>query len=140
MAYCTPDDIRKILPEDILVQLTDDDNQGVVDEEKLVEALSDGECEVNGYASSRYTTPFDPVPQIIRKLTLDVGIYNLFSRRENVPENRKERYGNAVKMLNQLAAGKLTIGEVEKPAVQTGNTIKMTSKAKLFDEATLNTF
>jgi phage gp36-like protein len=110
MAYCTLADIKDQLEEAILIQLTDDDETDAVDEDRVERAISDADQEIDGYVGSRHTVPLDPVPPIVRKLSVDVSIYNLYSRRNNVPELRSERYKNAVRFLEQVAVGKISLG------------------------------
>ena len=140
MAYCTSDDIKKIINEDVLTQLTDDENLGVIGAEKVDEAIANADSMVDGYAASRYLTPFSPVPRLIHIISIDIAIYNLYSRRENVPEIREKRYKDAVKLLDRLADGKLTIGEVDQPVVESSGVIKTTTRPKLFGRETLENY
>jgi phage gp36-like protein len=140
MSYCSYDDIRGIVPDEVLIQLTDDANIGEVDTAKVTDAIDNAGSAVDGYAAGRYAVPFAPVPRLIMVTTLDIAIYNLFSRRENVPENRKDRYKNAIKTCEALADGKLTIGEAEAPPVEASGVIKVASRPKQFDEDTLDRY
>lgn len=166
MAYCTIEDIKAIINEDVLLQLTIDTGVAVtwamvalaiagdplVDlsaEEAaaataaasaLVEAIDNADSMIDGYAASRYQTPFNPLPRLIHVISLDIAIYNLYSRRENVPEIREKRYKDAVKLLDRLVDGKLTIGEVDKPVVEASGVIKSTSRPKLFGQETLDNY
>lgn len=110
MAYCTPADILGIISEETLIQLTDDDDNGSVDMDKVDAAIADADAEVNGYCGARYGVPFSPVPAIVKKLSTDIAIYNLFALRESVPDPRVKRYDNAIKFLTQVAAGKISLG------------------------------
>lgn len=40
MAYCTIDKLKQALPAENIVQLTDDENTGEIDEEKVEEAIA----------------------------------------------------------------------------------------------------
>lgn len=140
MAYCTKDDIQAILSDDTLAQLTDDQDLGAIDDAKVDEAIANADSMIDGYAASRYQIPFDPVPRLIHVIALDIAIYNLYSRRENVPEIREKRYKAAVKLLDRLVDGKLTIGEVDRPVVESSGVIKASSRTKIFDETTLDKY
>jgi phage gp36-like protein len=110
MAYNTQDDIAAEIPADVLIQLTDDQNLGVADDTVIARVLARASAEVDGYCSSLYDVPLDPVTAFIRGLDLDIAVYHLFSRRENVPENRLTRYNNAVKVLKLIAGGDIQLG------------------------------
>jgi phage gp36-like protein len=110
MAYCTQSDILEQLDEDRLVQLTDDDNAGVVDSDVVTRSIADADAEIDGYCGTRYDLPFSPVPLMIRKLSVDIGIYNLFVRRKGVPEDRQKRYDNAIKFLVNVSKGIISLG------------------------------
>ncbi len=111
MAYCTLDDVKEQIDEVRLIQLTDDEGFGTVNEGRVARAIADADEEINGYAGSRRTVPLDPVPAVIRKYSVDIAVYNLYGRRDRVPDSRAERYRNAVRFLEQVAMGKISLGE-----------------------------
>jgi phage gp36-like protein len=111
MAYSAQDDILDQLDEAILIQLTDDEGTGSVNADRVAQAIADADAEIDGYLASRHQVPLDPVPENIRKYSVDIAIYNLFSRRaDTLPDTRKERYQAAVRYLEKVAEGKWTLG------------------------------
>jgi phage gp36-like protein len=119
--YSTLDDIKKLIPEEVVIQLTDDENLGVVNQTRIDEAIASADGEINGYCGARYTVPFSTVPDIIRKMSVDIAIYNLYSRRlEEIPETRADRYKNAIRQLEGIAKGVISIGESIAPPAETG--------------------
>lgn len=110
MAYCTIADIRDQLDDRSLITLTDDEGAGQVAEDRVTRAIADADEEINGYVGSRHTVPLSPVPAIVRKLSTDIAIYNLYARRDLVTETRSERYKNAIKFLDGVATGKISLG------------------------------
>lgn len=156
MAYSTLDDIIGEIPSEVLLQLINDSSSNVsldlikavlaeedlpeeLDDEDLTpaarlaadvltRALSRASAQVDGYCSNLYDVPFDPAPDFVKALDLDVAIYNLFSRRENVPENRKDRHSNAIKALVAIGKGDVQLGMSGKAAPeQKGQTIAVSS-------------
>jgi len=111
LPYCGIDDIRNQVEEARLIQLTDDDATGVVAEERVLRAISDADEEMNGYLGARMAIPVFPVPESLRRLSVDIAVYNLYARRDKVPEHRAERYRAAVRFLEQAAAGKTSLGD-----------------------------
>ena len=124
--YCTLDDIKEQISEDELIQLSDDENTGTVDTAAIDRAIADADAEINGYCVERYTVPFDPVPDLIRKYCVDISIYNLLSRRQGADEDRLARYKNAIRFLEKVAKGIVSLG-VNAPAETSQDTVSVTT-------------
>jgi phage gp36-like protein len=128
MSYCTVDDLRKLIPEDMLIQLTDDENAGAVATSRVEEAIRQADAEIDSYLAAGYAIPLNPVPEIAKKCSVDIAAYNLYSRRvEEVPATRSERYKNAVGLLKNIAEGTASVFAVPEPeAAAAGGRIKST--------------
>ena len=116
MAYSLQADLLEQISEDKLIQLTDDDDTGSIDADTITRAITDADAEIDGYAATRYDVPFSPVPVSIRKLSVDIAIYNLYARRKGAPEDRRTRYNDAIRFLKDLSKGIVTPG-ADGPAV-----------------------
>ena len=46
---CTLDDVKKQLPEAVIISLTDDSTVGVIDETNFEKAVADADAEIDGY-------------------------------------------------------------------------------------------
>lgn len=111
MAYSTIDDIKRLLPEDELRALTDDEGLGMVNQARVDEAVVSADAEIDSYCGTRYTVPVSPVPALLKKLSVDIAIHALYSRAvQSMPEVRSERYSAAVTQLESIAKGTLTLG------------------------------
>lgn len=113
MPYCNLNDIAATVPENDLIQLTDDSlPPGVVMTDTVDRAISDAGELMDGYLRGRYTLPLDPVPGLINTVAADIAIYRLYARRIRLtpPESVVERYKNAMKILEQIQAGKIALG------------------------------
>lgn len=108
--YCAKADILDLLEEQKLVQLTDDENTGLVNDARVDKAIADACGEVDGYLGARYPLPLPITPVIIRKCAVDIAIYNLFSRALGAPEERRDRYKDAIAFLGKVASGGISIG------------------------------
>jgi len=110
--YCTLEDIKKAIPESDIVQLTDDETGSLIDNEKVEEAIAYAEDIINGYLRGRYPVPIDPVPGLIRRLAVDLAIYQLYSRRLGLemPQSIIDRRKEVIRLLENIQAGKLTLG------------------------------
>ncbi len=166
--YCTIQDIRGIISDETLIQLVDDSGSGLsmsavasvaagadptalgldaaqaaeapVAVAAFVEIIANACGTVDGFSAGRYVIPWSPVPSLIKSIVLDIAVYNLYSRRENVPPLRTERHANAMKLLDRLAKGTLTIGSSQNPQPTVGGAAVYRSRAKIFDAAKLDTF
>jgi phage gp36-like protein len=110
MPYCTQTDLLEQISSKELISCTDDANAGTVDTSAVDRAIADADAEIDGYCSGRYTVPFSPVPAIIRKLSVDIAVYNVYSRRRGAPESRKQRYDNAIAFLKSISSGEVSLG------------------------------
>lgn len=113
MSYADVHDITNQLDDVILVQLTDDKGTGYYDEDVVARAIEDADSEIDGYVGSRYPVPMSPVPPVLRKLSADIAIYNLYSRRQGAPEHRDRRYQDAVRFLESVAKGDVSLGATD---------------------------
>lgn len=111
MAYATLTDIERQIDSADLIQLTDDERTGDVDTDVVTRAIADADEEIDGYIGSRLAVPLDPVPGIIRKMSVDIAIYNLYSRRRaEIPEARRDRYNDAIRFIRSVAKGEISMG------------------------------
>jgi phage gp36-like protein len=143
--YSSIDDIRKALPEETLLQLVDDTGSGAIDIEKVEEAISSADAEIDGLIGSRYKTPLDPVPALIRKYSVDIAIYNLYSRVvETIPETRTDRYKTAVRGLERIQEGKAKLDQFENEAPPEpaggGSRFRVSSRDRYFTDDKLKGF
>lgn len=116
MPYCTLDDIRANIPNEHIIQLTDDNGIQQVDIEKVDEAIAYADSLINGYLAGQYNVPLSPVPKLINKLSIDLAIFHLYSRRFDLemPEGMMSRYKNCIRLLEQIQQGIVRLGiEIE---------------------------
>jgi len=110
MAYCTQDDLLKMMDEAELIQATDDDGAGIIDAAKVTQAIAQADAEIDGYLGGRYSVPLSPVPAVLVHLSVDMAIYHILSRRLGAPESRRDRYKNAVAFFKSVAKGDVSLG------------------------------
>lgn len=131
MPYSTLTDLKKLLPEENIIQLTDDENlkptsinpantAHAVIIGRIEEAIATADSEIDGYCAVKYTVPFTDVPRLITGLSVEIAIYYLYARR-TVPERIEKRYEKAIARLKDIARGLLSLGVDPPPAaVSTG--------------------
>ncbi len=108
MAYCSEDDLLKMIPQADLAELTAESGE-VPDSLIIIEAISKAEAEIDSYLGVKYVVPLAGPPDQVKALAVDLAIYHLFSRRSVVPPVRQQKYDAAVAFLKQVAAGQIVI-------------------------------
>ncbi|MCP4259091.1 MAG: DUF1320 domain-containing protein [Planctomycetes bacterium] len=129
MPYSTLTDIKKVIPEDTIIQLTDDTGNAAVDTVKVDEAIAQADGEIDTYVGAKYTVPLSvPIPDIIRGISCDIAIYKLYKRRmEDIPETRDTSYTRAVKLLKEIRDGKQPLPIATAPAAGLSSGVVVTS-------------
>jgi phage gp36-like protein len=108
MAYCSEDDLLKMIPQSELAELTAESGE-VPDSLIIMDAISKAGSEIDSYLGVRYVVPLAAPPDRVKALAVDLAIYHLYSRRSVVPPVRQQKYDAAVAFLKQAAAGQIVI-------------------------------
>lgn len=110
-SYCVQADILKLLPESTLIRLTDDEDSGSINADRVTEAIASAAEEMDSYLGVKYDLPITSTVPLLGKINVDMAIFNLYSRiKETVPETRQTRYERAIKLLEDIRDGKLSPG------------------------------
>lgn len=117
--YATIADMRTRYPEIRLVQLTDDDATGAIDEARITRALAQADAEIDGFIAAHYAPrdPSAPVPAVLTEIACAIAYFKLW-RHEAPPEDVDKAYARARSDLKDIAAGKIMLGagpEVQPP-------------------------
>lgn len=121
MSYTTNSELQRWLGPAIYLELTDDENEGVADDNRATEARLGAEGEVNSYLATRYAVPVElsAAPEaaaLLRAVVLDLAAYRLHSRRPPVPPDLVRRREEVVTWLSRLAAGQAQLPVTAAPA------------------------
>lgn len=137
--YCTFDDLKKALDVERLVELTDDEGFGEVNQGRIDEAIAAAQGEVDGYLGKRFEVPLLEVPPLIRATAVDLSLYHLMCRTlEVVPETRQKRYGEALRRLRDIASGVISLGIAAPPEETRAEGLTVIAASKVF--STLDKF
>lgn len=115
MAYATEADLEKRISPAELTELADDDGDGARDASVVADAIADADAEIDGYIAKHYAVPLASAPGLVRKLSADLAIYNLYVRRGVDSEQKRARYDDAITLLRLIADGKATLGAAVEP-------------------------
>lgn len=118
--YCTQADIKTAITEESLIQLTDDENLGVVNAANVIQAIDTADAEIDGYCAIRYAVPFTTAPAVVKALSIEIAIYYLYKRR-TLPEKIEKAYDKAIARLKDIARGLLSLGiDPPPPSIDSG--------------------
>jgi phage gp36-like protein len=140
MAYATREDIELAYGEELLHILADRDDGGSVDTESVDRALVDASAFIDGYLGSRYTVPITPTPAILKRYAVDVAVHYLADRAGVNTDERRQRYTDAVRFLERVAEGKLSLGASTPPPTSGNNTAQIASADRVFTRDNMKDF
>lgn len=105
MAYCTRADIEKQMPAEKVVELTDDEDTGLVNEARVNEAIAKADALIDSYCGQVESVPFTTVPAVVKQHSITIAIYFLYKRRTMVPDSVRRDYEDALAHLKDIAQG-----------------------------------
>lgn len=139
-SYAVIGDVRKRIRESELIGLTDENDLGVVDTTVVDDAIEAASVEIDGYLGGRYTLPLVTVPDIIKKLCVDIGIYNLYSLGDGPPDTREKRYKDAIAFLKAVSKGDISLGANDPEGTGPGDTAGVSSTDPVFSNDSLKNY
>ena len=141
--YCTSEDIELQISKASLIQLTNDNpEQDTVDEVVCEEALIYSSTLIDGYLRGKYSLPLDTHFPLLRTIAIDLSIYRLYSRRiyTEIPATIVDNYKNAIRTLEQLKKGVITLQTEDKEEVKTTGEYRSNKTVldRLFNKRVIN--
>ncbi|WP_301673101.1 gp436 family protein [Neisseria blantyrii] len=111
MAYATVEDMVARFGELEVLQLTDRNNEGLIDRAVAQTALVDATAEIDAYLG-RFRRPFEDVPPILVRLCCDIARYRLTAAQGVlITEEIRNRYKiDVLELLKALAKGDIQLG------------------------------
>lgn len=142
MAYTTLENLKKYLPEHIIVQLTDDHNTNTIETEITDDAISQAQVLIDTYMRGRYPYEMDDdnVPDFIQDIATKIACYNLYRRKLSLtmPDQIMQDYKDSLKMLKDIQSGKLTPWPaVKEPTVIRSN---KTSSSRTYNSTVMSAY
>ncbi|MCI7507996.1 MAG: DUF1320 domain-containing protein [Desulfovibrio piger] len=127
------------MPGKSVAQLTNDDPKAEkADMAKVQEAVRAAEELADGYLRGRYALPLSTVPTLLRDVVRTIARFKLYERRpeSKMPDTVLETYKAAVKTLEQIRSGRITLGvaATAEPVPERGEH-RMSAPAAYFSDA-----
>ncbi|UDM18422.1 gp436 family protein [Vogesella sp. XCS3] len=149
MRYCSLADLQLAMPLATLIQLSNDTmveygqpeltlNLAVVEE-----AVHQGEELVDAHLRGRYNLPLDPVPSMVKNMTVNLARHWLYARRpegSELPDAVTRTYKSALQMLEAIRDGKLTIGVPTGEAAPEPGEMKVRARPRRFSSNLLDRY
>lgn len=137
MAYCSEDDLLKMVPLSELAELTAESGE-VPDSLIINEAISKADAEIDSYLGVRYIVPLVSPPAQVKALSVDLALYHLYSRRSVAPMVRQQKSDAALAFLKQVGAGQaVIIGPGGEPPTAAKEVADAGSACRVFSRNTL---
>jgi len=139
--YCSISDIENHLNKETLLLLADDDKNGIIDDEIVEAAIRHSDSIIDSFIRNRFSVPFSLVPDLIRTISTDLAIGNLFARCPLIAGNVvREKYIDAIRTLSRLADGEIELGADIQPVKRNLPESSSSPEEKLFSHNTLEPF
>lgn len=110
MSYATAADIDDRYGADLLDRVADTQGEGERDGAAIERALADAAATIDGYVSARHVLPLAVTPPLLTVLAIDLAIHRLALRPGLMTEEIEERAKDARKMLQDIGAGRASLG------------------------------
>lgn len=108
--YATTQDMVSRFGSSEVIALTDRGNSGEIDADVLASALAEATAEIEGYLAARYALPLASPPRLVVGLCCDIARYRLSGGSVLETDPVRNRYRDAVRLLEQIGAGKVSLG------------------------------
>lgn len=113
MAYISIDELKALVPDSVMRELSDDVAGGEINSDLLQKVINEASEEVDGYLRNRYTLPFKDTPTLVTKCVKQIARYALYDRRPEgfeLPRAVRDGYTDTIKKLESIRDGKLSLG------------------------------
>lgn len=143
MAYSSLPDLKDQITEERLIQLTDDESLGSINDARITKAIAAADALIDSYIRGNHTVPLTPTTDRIRQVSVDLATYFLYKRRREVdmPEDLVKDYDRQVSFLKDVQSGKVLLDTPTAPP-NIGGMFKAnkTADSRVFTPATLEGF
>lgn len=136
MSYATQADIEKLIPEDELILLTDDESLGIVDIQRVADALETASITIDSYIGG----PVDPAPAILGVMEAKIAGYLLHIRKDRVSDIWEKENDKAIRFLEKVASGDWSLSATSTAPSSTTESLQVIANDTLFPASELDKF
>ena len=141
MPYATVDDLKALIGERELIQLTDRSTPpaDAIDLDVANGALQAASDTVDSYVAAAYALPLASTPSMLKDLAVDLARHRLYAGKAS--DEVQARYDEAMKRLRDISSGKAKIpgAEGQDPPARAGMVLSASSE-RLFSRDNLRRY
>lgn len=141
MTYATQTDLEQRFGAAEIAQLTDPLAGVAINAATVARALADADAEIDARLAVRWALPLASTPAVLVRVAADIARYFLWDARAS--EQVRNRYKDAIRLLDQIAAGEVTLGGAQPLALAAGGAgmaVASRSSARQFTPELLGRF
>jgi len=108
MPYSSVNDIKVRMSEKNLIEITQDNPESnMINESRVSTAILDADSLIDFFLSSRYNVPLAVTPGIIKQLSINIAIHELYKIKYDgeMPVTIVKRYEEAIDILRKMESG-----------------------------------
>jgi phage gp36-like protein len=136
--YCTVDDIVTELGQTTTAMLSNDADPESINSDLLESYLTARSEFIDGFLLGRYTLPLQNSHEIIKKVCVDLVVYDLYKRRGSIDDDSKLIKKEAIEILANLQTGKITLDDGD--AEDRPRHVSYSEKTSLFSNELLDNY
>ncbi|EQB2066966.1 TPA: DUF1320 family protein [Yersinia enterocolitica] len=137
--YATRQNMVDAFGEKECIALTDRNFSGQIDDRVMDVKLTQASAEIDGYLAGRYPTPWPDTPGILVGRCCDIARYLLCGAGTQSTDEIRERYEDAIRYLERVAAGQITLGKLPNgEVVESSPRIRFSSAGRNFGRDSTN--
>ena len=117
MSYATLQTLIDQFGADEVTRSADRDADGVADTDVVERALEHADGIIDSRVAVKYKLPLNPVPDVVVAYAGDIALYRMSYEAGSLTDEKRRRYEDAVRWLDQVAAGKAVLGGQPEPEI-----------------------
>lgn len=130
MPYASYSSLVKQHGEAEVINSADRDEDGVADADVVDQALADADGIINSRIAVAYKLPLQVVPPVLVAYAGDIALYKMSGATSTYTEEKRQRYDDAIRWLDQIAKGLAVLDGVPEPETKATGGIRMTAAAR----------
>lgn len=137
MSYASLQTLIDQFGEAEVVRSSDRDADGIADTDVVERALEGADGIIDSRIGVVYTLPLNDVPLVLVHYAGDIALYRMSYDCGTLTEEKRKRYEDAIRWLDQVAAGKAVLGGQPEPDTKTSGGIRMTAEPREYTRTKL---
>lgn len=137
--YAAREDMILAFGEKECVSLTDRRFTGQIDDAVMMAKLTQATAEIDSYLAGRYPTPWPDTPRLLVGRCCDITRYLLCGSGTQCTPEIRERYEDAIRYFERVAAGTITLGKLPNgDVVKSSVRVRFASAGRVFGRDSTN--